>query len=212
MKVNRLKNLKEKNQGSWGVEPEFETELCDLKIEGGNQDGGEKRGLPVLREETAEEGMLVEDTEKESVATDEGFHDESTNDTDPLVGKKVRRKVQFRNTVLEIGTRNSSGSSGSVGLNNKRSNKSHAEGGRKSRLGHGRRSSEDRYSGGGGGGHHKRGIHEHHKRSKDVGGGHRRRSHEEHGHHHHHQKKSKTDRDVELETFTTTDSSFGLVN
>ena len=27
-------------------------------------DGGEKRGLPVLREETAEEGMLVEDTEK----------------------------------------------------------------------------------------------------------------------------------------------------
>ena len=30
-----------------------------------------------------------------------------------------------------------------------RSNKSHAEGGRKSRLGHGRRSSEDGYSGGG---------------------------------------------------------------
>ena len=28
------------------------------------QDGGEKRGLPVLREETGEEGMLVEDTEK----------------------------------------------------------------------------------------------------------------------------------------------------
>ena len=32
------KNVKiSKNQGSWGVEPEFETELCDLKIEGGNQ-------------------------------------------------------------------------------------------------------------------------------------------------------------------------------
>ena len=26
-----------KIQGSWRVEPEFETELCDLKIEGGNQ-------------------------------------------------------------------------------------------------------------------------------------------------------------------------------
>lgn len=84
-----------------------------------------------------------------------------------------------------------------------RSNKSHAEGGRKSRLGHGRRSSEDGYSGDGS--HHKRGIHEHHKRSRDVGGGQRRRSHEEHGHHgHHHHKKSKPDPDVELETFTTT--------
>ena len=76
------------------MEPEFETELCDLKIEGGNQgdlflqsgsnvnnttisvdiykeieDGGEKRGLPVLREETAEEEMLVEDTEKVNILT-----------------------------------------------------------------------------------------------------------------------------------------------
>ena len=55
-----------------------------------------------------------------------------------------------------------------------RSNKSHAEGGRKSRLGHGRRSSEDGYSGGDGnrdgGGHHKRGIHEHRKKSREVGG------------------------------------------
>ena len=94
-----------------------------------------------------------------------------------------------------------------------RSNKSHAEGGRKSRLGHGRRSSEDGYSIGG---HHKKGVHhhEHHKRSKDVGAGQRRRSHEEHGHRHHqsheehghghrHHKKSKPDADVELETFTT---------
>ena len=31
------------------------------------EDGGEKRGLPVLREETAEEEMLVEDTEKVAV-------------------------------------------------------------------------------------------------------------------------------------------------
>ena len=103
----------------------------------------------MLREETAEEGMLVEDTEKvetflililplflslvkdtwkvepffflilllflisfrrwspfsslfffsffftssqESVATDEGFHDESTNDTDPLVKKNNKRR------------------------------------------------------------------------------------------------------------------------
>ena len=76
------------------MEPEFETELCDLKIEGGNQgdlflqsgsnvnnttisvdiykeieDGGEKRGLPVIREETAEEEMLVEDTEKVNILT-----------------------------------------------------------------------------------------------------------------------------------------------
>ena len=35
VKINILKYLK--NQGSWGVEPEFETELCDLKIEGGTQ-------------------------------------------------------------------------------------------------------------------------------------------------------------------------------
>ena len=32
-------NISPKIQGSWGVEPEFETELCDLKIEGGNQGG-----------------------------------------------------------------------------------------------------------------------------------------------------------------------------
>ena len=79
----------------------------------------------MLREETAEEGMLVEDTEKvililvlildtekvelpfsfflfsfslpsqESVATDEGFHDESTNDTDPLVKKKIKLESVF---------------------------------------------------------------------------------------------------------------------
>merc|ERR1712107_419491 len=113
------------------------------------------------------------------------------NDTDPLVGKKGRRKVQFRNTVLEIGTRNSSGSSGSIGVSNKRSNKSHAEGGRKSRLGHGRRSSEDGYSIGG---HHKKGVHhhEHHKRSKEVGAGQRRRTHEEHGHgHRHHRSRNQ---------------------
>ena len=71
----------------------------------------------MLREETAEEEMLVEDTEKvtlliiisifftlsaakyvsllskESVATDEGFHDESTNDTDPLVARKQPKET-----------------------------------------------------------------------------------------------------------------------
>ena len=80
------------------MEPQFETELCDLKIEGGHADG-ERRPLPVLQEDTGEEERLrVEDTEKviepldvrhphtqESMATDEGFHDESANDTEPLV-------------------------------------------------------------------------------------------------------------------------------
>ena len=48
------------------MEPEFETELCDLKIEGTHADG-EKKPLPVLQEDTGEEERLrVEDTEKVS--------------------------------------------------------------------------------------------------------------------------------------------------
>lgn len=65
-------------KGSWAVEPRFETELCDLKIEGGRADG-EHRPVPVLRESQGE--LEVQDTEQESLATDEGFHD----DTEPLV-------------------------------------------------------------------------------------------------------------------------------
>lgn len=76
--------------------------------------------------------MSVTPNGQESLATDEGFHDESANDTDPLVSsncsnlgnifqvEKRVRKVQFKNTVLEIGTRHSSGSSGSSGLIGKR--------------------------------------------------------------------------------------------
>ena len=80
----------EVNKNMWTVEPQFLTELCDLKIE---------TQTSVTHYLTNEENMEQLEPHLED---DEGFHEHHTEDIS-RTEKKEKKKVHFRNTVLEIG-------------------------------------------------------------------------------------------------------------
>ena len=82
----------------WSVEPEFLTELCDLKIEG-------SRIIPRLNEsDEKSESLDFKNELKKLEELDEGFH-ETQSDKEPLLKENMKqpKRVQFRSTVIEIG-------------------------------------------------------------------------------------------------------------
>ena len=76
----------------WTIDPQFLTEICDLKIES-------QTFVSHFSDVSNEEDVKHEDF-------DEGFHDSHTNqdhDQDAQNEKKVKKSVHFRNTVIDIG-------------------------------------------------------------------------------------------------------------
>ena len=85
------------NKNMWNLEPEFVTELCDLKIEG-------SRSVPQFNENLVDDKtMIIEERPEPKYfeEMDEGFH-ETNSDKELLLNENKRKKVQFRNTVIEI--------------------------------------------------------------------------------------------------------------
>ena len=170
----------EVNKNMWTIEPQFITEICDLKIE------GQSFVSHYSNSSTAGEGKHEED---------EGFHDNNSNHE--LVPnhekKKPKKSVHFRNTVIEI----------SKELNGSDSGNSHTSEHREYRdvrerkmtgLGE-RRHHHDHHE------HHHHHHHHHHEHHGEGGHSHSAKSHRKHrrpsfnpdGHHadhHHHRRNS----------------------
>ena len=98
------------NKNMWNIEPEFVTELCDIKIEG-------PRSVPHFNDNHVNDKTIVLEDKRETPGLedmDEGFHE--TNSDKELLINENKKKVQFRNTVIEIGkvseSRTNSGHSG----------------------------------------------------------------------------------------------------
>ena len=73
----------------WTIEPQFLTEICDLKIES-------QTFVSHFSDISYEEDVKHEDY-------DEGFHDSHSNQEPEQNEKKVKKSVHFRNTVIDIG-------------------------------------------------------------------------------------------------------------
>ena len=86
------------NKNMWNLEPEFVTELCDLKMEG-------PRSVPQFNKNNVNgKTVILEEKHdaKDSEDIDEGFQ-ETNSDKELLLNENKQKKVQFRNTVIEIG-------------------------------------------------------------------------------------------------------------
>ena len=80
----------------WTIEPQFITEICDLKIEGQTLI---TNFSDITNEEAGHSQQNVDDL-------DEGFHDHVPKVDYGGQEKKEKKKVHFRNTVIEIASGN----------------------------------------------------------------------------------------------------------